>query len=181
MVHSPHAEPRPTLRRATPSDATALAALAERTFRDTFEAQNDPADMALHCRTTYGEALQRAELLDARRVTLVCETEGRLVAFAQLRWEAAPVALPTQRPGEIQRFYLDQAWHGRGLAQELMRACLETLAQGGADLAWLGVWESNPRALAFYRKTGFEVAGHHVFPLGTDLQRDLIMARPLLA
>lgn len=47
-----------------------------------------------------------------------------------------------------------------------------------ADVVWLGVWEHNPCALAFYRKWQFEVAGEHVFRLGDDPQRDLLMRRP---
>jgi ribosomal protein S18 acetylase RimI-like enzyme len=47
----------------------------------------------------------------------------------------------------------------------------------GAAALWLGVWERNPRALAFYRKWGFDVVGEHTFRLGDDPQRDLIMRR----
>ncbi len=42
---------------------------------------------------------------------------------------------------------------------------------------WLGVWEHNPRAIAFYRKLGFVENGDHVFPLGDDPQRDIVMVR----
>jgi ribosomal protein S18 acetylase RimI-like enzyme len=44
---------------------------------------------------------------------------------------------------------------------------------------WLGVWEHNPRAIAFYKKYGFISVGEHPFPLGGDLQRDIVMAKPL--
>jgi len=44
---------------------------------------------------------------------------------------------------------------------------------------WLGVWERNARAIAFYRKQGFEVVGEQEFMLGADRQRDLVMARRL--
>ncbi len=41
----------------------------------------------------------------------------------------------------------------------------------------LGVWESNHRALAFYRKIGFVLVGSHVFMVGPDPQNDLLLAR----
>ena len=44
---------------------------------------------------------------------------------------------------------------------------------------WLGVWEHNRRALAFYRKRGFKVVGAHIFQVGDDAQNDLLMARKL--
>ena len=52
----------PSIRYARPSDAKRLAALAEETFRDTFGSVNAAEDMNLHCRTSYGEAIQLAEI-----------------------------------------------------------------------------------------------------------------------
>ncbi|WP_255964558.1 GNAT family N-acetyltransferase, partial [Staphylococcus aureus] len=34
---------------------------------------------------------------------------------------------------------------------------------------WLGVWEHNPRAQAFYKRHGFKVVGEHHFPLNISL------------
>jgi len=50
----------------------------------------------------------------------------------------------------------------------------------GSDVAWLGVWERNPKAIAFYRKFAFQEVGEHVFQLGNDAQRDLVMVRTLV-
>jgi ribosomal protein S18 acetylase RimI-like enzyme len=60
-----------------------------------------------------------------------------------------------------------------------MAAALEMAQRGGADRVWLGVWEHNPRAIAFYRKCGFDETGEQVFLLGRDPQRDLVMSRPV--
>lgn len=168
----------PIIRKAEVGDALALARLAERTFRDTFEQSNTAEDMALHCAAHYGEAIQRRELSDPNIDVLVCDDEGKLAGYAQLRRGPAPEFIRAKQPLEIQRFYFDKAWHGRGLAQELMDASLAAAKRDGADQVWLGVWERNPRAIAFYRKWGFVEAGSHVFPLGTDLQRDIVMVRP---
>jgi len=43
----------------------------------------------------------------------------------------------------------------------------------------LGVWEKNIRALAFYRKYGFEQFSQHDFLLGKDLQTDILMKKIL--
>ncbi|NUO82171.1 hypothetical protein HUU05_19035 [candidate division KSB1 bacterium] len=42
---------------------------------------------------------------------------------------------------------------------------------------WLGVWERNAAAIAFYRKAGFVEVGTQTFQLGEDRQRDFLMAR----
>jgi ribosomal protein S18 acetylase RimI-like enzyme len=169
----------PFIRYARPSDAKRLAALAEETFRDTFGSVNAVEDMNLHCRTSYGEAIQLAEISNAGMATLVCEDGGNLTAFAQLRWFEAPSCVSAKSPGEIQRLYVAKSWHGKGVAHGLMATCIKEMENRESDVIWLGVWERNPRAIAFYKKFGFGEVGDHVFPLGTDPQRDIIMTRPV--
>ena len=167
----------PVIRPAEPSDARRLAELAELTFRDTFKATNTPDDMNLHCASHYSEAIQGREIADPKMATLVCEHDGELVGFAQLRWGHTPDCIKAERPVEIQRLYVREAWHGKGIAQELMSESMALARASGADQVWLGVWERNPRAIAFYRKWGFAEVGDHIFPVGSDPQRDIVMTR----
>lgn len=167
----------PHIRKADIIDASNLAKLQERTFRDTFTETNTAEDLNIHCTTHYSEAIQARELADPGIEVLVCEHEQRLVAYAQLRWGQPPACVNAARPAEIQRFYVSKEWHGKGLAQDLMTAAIARALQRGADQIWLGVWEHNPRAIAFYRKWGFDEVGDHIFPLGTDPQRDIVMSR----
>jgi ribosomal protein S18 acetylase RimI-like enzyme len=74
---------------------------------------------------------------------------------------------------------VDIPWQGRGAAGTLMRAVEGAACGRNADTVWLGVWERNLRAQAFYRKHGFAVVGTQVFMMGRDPQRDFVMARPL--
>jgi ribosomal protein S18 acetylase RimI-like enzyme len=60
-----------------------------------------------------------------------------------------------------------------------MRACVEQARAWHCDVLWLGVWEHNPRAIAFYEKQGFRKVGRHTFMVGSDVQYDDVMARPL--
>jgi GNAT superfamily N-acetyltransferase len=167
------------IRAAVVPDAAWLAALAERTFRETYTAHNTPEDMAGYVSEHFAPALQAAELADPRSLTLVAEVDGRPAAYAQLGRGPAPACVSGPDPVEIVRFYVDRPWHGQGLAQELMRAAATHAHASGARTLWLGVWERNPRAIAFYRKWGFTQVGTQTFVLGADRQRDLVLARPL--
>jgi ribosomal protein S18 acetylase RimI-like enzyme len=140
---------------------------------------NTAEDMNLHCEGHYSEALQRTEIFDPDLDTLVCEHGGQLVAFAQLRRGPGPGCLSAQQPAEIRRLYVSQSWQGRGVAQDLMTKVIGLAESHGADQVWLGVWELNPRAIAFYTKCGFAEVGEQVFCLGTDPQRDIVMSRPV--
>lgn len=165
-----------TIRRARDGDATALAELAECTFRDAFTEGADPADMAFYCAASFGPGIQAREIADPGWVTIVAEEAEALIGFAQLRLRSDKHCVVAERPSELYRFYVSRRWHGRGVAQRLMATVIATAARAGSDRIWLGVWEENPRALAFYRKHGFEVVGEHEFSFGAERLTDLIMA-----
>jgi diamine N-acetyltransferase len=163
------------IRIATPADAATLAAISLKTFVDTFAPHNTAADMDAYTSVAFGEEKQRRELETAGVVTLLGEEDGETIASAQLR----------HTPGaphgdvEIARFYVDGPHHGRGIAQVLMDAVEQNARALGAGKLWLGVWEQNLRAIAFYRKRGFSQCGAQPFLLGTDLQTDWVMNRTL--
>ena len=168
------------IRAAVPADAAALAELAERTFRDAFAADNLPAHLDAHCTASYSPEIQERDTIDEAVRTLVVEdADGRLVAYAQLRIGPVPACVTGAEPIELWRFYVDRGFHGRGLAQQLMARVDETAKALQTSTLWLGVWERNYRAQAFYRKCGFSDAGTHTFMLGTDSQTDNLMARKL--
>ena len=60
-----------------------------------------------------------------------------------------------------------------------MDAVLDAARARGAKTLWLGVWERNQRAVAFYEKYGFTRVGEHTFVLGSDAQTDWLFVRPL--
>ena len=167
------------IRRGTAADASTLAALARETFFDTFASTNDAADMALHLERAYGVAQQTAELTDPAITTLLVDESGETVAYAQIRAGHAPTCVTGAAPTELWRFYVQRGWHGRGIAQALLARVVDEAMAGGAKTLWLGVWEHNHRARAFYGKSGFADVGEHVFLFGTDPQTDRVMARPL--
>lgn len=166
------------VRVATEADADALAAFGARTFAATYEADNDPAQTAAHVARTFGPGRQAAELADPERVMLVAEVEGQLAGYALVHLGAAPPVdgVPGQ-PGELERFYVDRPWHGRGLADALMDAALEQAAQRGVEALWLLVWEKNARAIGFYQRRGFREQGRATFMYGDEAQTDLCLVR----
>ncbi len=166
----------PALRLALPGDALSLAMLAERTFRDAFGARNSPDNMDLHCAKCFGPDIQLREIGERGLVTTLADEAGQLAGFTQLRLGRASPAVTARKPAELCRIYVTAEWQGRGVARALMDRALADATRGGCDVLWLGVWEHNPKAMAFYRKFGFEVVGTQSFMLGNERQRDLVMS-----
>lgn len=170
------------IRPATVADAAALSTFAARCFEQAFGAQNDPADLAAHLSKSFGVAQQTEELQHPDYVTLLAVTaRDELAAYAQLRRHSAPACIDTARPVELRRFYVDGRWHGSGVAAQLMHATLAAAHSTlGAGSLWLSVWTENPRAVAFYARQGFHIAGSADFWVGSDRQSDHIMVRSAL-
>lgn len=172
------------IRRGTPSDARALATFAAEAFSDTFAADNTPEDMAAYLAGAFGEAQQRTELADPACMVLVAECSGELAGYAMLRDGAVPRVATSARIDaamEMARLYAGRRWIGTGIGAALMQSCLEFAATRGCAWIWLGVWERNARAIAFYARWGFTDVGSQRFQLGADLQTDRIMARRIAA
>lgn len=169
----------PIIRYATVTDASILAELGARTFSETFAVDNNPEDMAVYLAASFSPAKQTEELLDALSQYLIAEIENEAVGYAQLHAGVTPECVTGALPIELVRFYLIQQWHGRGVSAAMMRACIDAARQTGYQTLWLGVWEHNGRAQAFYRKWGFHEVGQHIFQLGADLQTDILMTLEL--
>jgi len=164
------------LRRAVAGDAPSIAVIAERTFRDAFGAHNSPDNMDLHCERHFGPDIQAREIADRGLVTTLAVEEGQIVGFTQLTLAKAHPSVAAKHATELNRIYVAARQQGKGIAHALMRDVFSTAAAAGADRLWLGVWEHNSKAIAFYRKFGFEIVGQHTFMLGLERQRDILMA-----
>ncbi len=175
----------PFVRPATLADAAALSRVAADTFRETFAHENAPEDMARYVAAAFTPQRQAAEIADPAGIVLVAESrdgdaaDARLVGYAHLVSGPAPAAVQGPAPLELRRLYVARARHGQGVAQALMDAALDAARARGARTLWLGVWERNPRAVAFYARYGFVRVGEHTFLLGDDAQTDWLLARPL--
>ncbi|WP_192825205.1 GNAT family N-acetyltransferase [Rufibacter sp. LB8] len=166
-----------TFRIATAQDANLLADLGWRTFEETFAPHNTNEDMDAFHPTMYAPARQAEELADPKTQFIIAESNNEAVAYVKWNWDEAPNEISGERPFQISRLYLLQAFTGKGLGDALMQKSLDKARENGHDVIWLTVWESNHRAIRFYQKYGFAFAGELTFVLGQDVQRDLYMQR----
>ncbi len=146
--------PRPKTRRRSPNSAPARS--TKHLPRTTL-----PRTWPGTWRRPGARTCSASEIDDPQLDTLLAiDDGGSFAGFAQLQAERAPACVATHKPVELKRFYVDKPWQGRGLARELMAAVEREARARGARELWLGVWERNERAQAFYRKCGFRAGGN---------------------
>jgi ribosomal protein S18 acetylase RimI-like enzyme len=171
-----------TIRPASTADAALLAELAPRLFRQTYEHQVSAADLDAFVDDGLDPRRMQAELADPDVRTLLVERDGRAIGYAQVRRRPLSTEAPAPHAEvELARLYLDRAWHGRGVAEVLLARVNELALDLGARFVWLGVWERNGRAVAFYEKHGFKTVGMQEFRLGSQSHQDKIMVAAVTA
>jgi ribosomal protein S18 acetylase RimI-like enzyme len=169
------------VRHAKVEDIHGLADLAARSFRDTFEVDNDARNIEDYLQSSLTTTSVRDELDIESNVFLIAFRNGDEVpvGYAKLCTTSDDPSINGQNTVEIERIYADKQVIGRGVGAALMRACLNEAAELGCEAIWLGVWERNERAIRFYERWEFRIVGARQFALGTDLQNDLLMTRQL--
>lgn len=168
---------RLSIRRATEDDATLIANLSARTFRDSFGFYNDPEDMQRYITLNFSLDKIETELGDPTSTFLLAHKDGEPIGYAMLRDSKKPDYVKGTKPIELVRIYVTQNHIGKGYGSALMKSCIEEAKLAGYKTIWLGVWEENHRATRFYKKWDFIKVGFHDFILGSNVQNDLILER----
>ncbi|MBA2495215.1 MAG: GNAT family N-acetyltransferase [Acidobacteria bacterium] len=169
------------IRRAELQDAEMLTELCWKTFWDAFHdnPKNAPEDLADYMCSAFCLEQIRTELSAENSIFLIAEIENEAVGYAKLLLASREPEITGKKPIELNRLYSKQEFLGKGVGKSLIEKCLEEAEKHNCDTMWLGVWEFNPRAQAFYRKYGFYEVGKHIFQLGLDAQTDLLMQKDL--
>ena len=163
------------LRSGLPGDACTLSLVAGKLFRQAYAGKMPDADLQACIAEDFGEQQQLDELADPSVSTLLAEQDGELVGYAQVRRKPIPVDTGPKVECELWRIYLDTSCQGQGLGRQLLAAVKDVALAMPSERIWLGVWEENESAIAFYRKHGFEVVGSQPFHLGDEVHNDLVM------
>ena len=171
-----------TIRPATTADAAPLAEIAAVTMREAFGPPHNPAELVEeYIQSSITQATLETELADPRSAFFVLELpDGTLVGYAKLRRHKPPRQMTDRNAVEIQRIYLLQSQIGQGQGRMLMEYCLDWARGQGFSAVWLGVWERNARAIAFYERLGFRKIGFHYFQFGSERQRDFWLEKTVI-
>jgi ribosomal protein S18 acetylase RimI-like enzyme len=167
------------IRLATVRDAELVAKISQLTFVESFAADNTPEDMELFLTQQFTRGRLMLEVGKPELDFLLAYVEDELAGYAKLRDGKAPAEIKGKAL-EIARLYANKAFIGKGVGAQLMAACIRMAEEKKKQWVWLGVWEHNQRAIAFYERWGFVKFGECDFLLGTDLQRDWLMKKELV-
>jgi ribosomal protein S18 acetylase RimI-like enzyme len=164
------------VRPAKVADAEALSGFAARVFPLGGRPGADPAHLAAYIAAELTPKRFRELIADKNAVLLIAESGGRIAGYAALVHACGNSQIQAKSPAELRKLYVDPRYHGGGVADALMRELLRA-TEAACEAIWLSVYSENARAIAFYTRSGFRLAGEHDFLVGEDRQKDFLMRR----
>ena len=163
------------IRPACAGDAERLSLVSDATFLETF-AHEIPGDaMLVHCQTKHAPEFL-AGLIAGGAKAWLAEISGTPIGYALLI-PNPELDVATSGDVELKKIYVLSRFQGTGTAQRLFAEVLS--AAKGSNRLLLGVKDDNHRAIAFYKRQGFEVIGTRQFDVGGQLYDDFVFAREL--
>lgn len=169
------------IRQARKPDCMPLAQFARRTFLAAYGGEDPPERVLQHVKEWFSDA-EIGRALGNENVTFLLATENneygdeRILGYVKLCWQRPIEELEDRAAAQLERIYVDQRRHSRGLGSALLRAAVDKAADQQATWLWLGVWQENQRAQRFYERQGFERVGVTHFMMGEVREEDYIYA-----
>lgn len=164
-----------TFRDAQLKDAAGLAEIGRETFVETFGDLYPPNDLRQFLDETYSIEKMEADLSDPEVEVRIAFSGKKMLAYCKIGPCKLPIDTGPEPALELHRVYVYQHGQGVGVGRILLAWAIERARQRGAKNLFLGVWESNARAIALYENTGFEKVGGYKFKVGNTLDDEFIM------
>ena len=167
------------IRKVEIADVEVLAKIAKQTFRETFAHDNMEEQLQEYFEEAYNLRVLSTELEDPDSETYFIMHEEEIAGFLKVNWGNAQTERELENAFEIQRLYVLQTYQGFGLGKQLFEFALEHAEKNAFSWAWLGVWEHNTKAQAFYNRYGFEKFSQHRFMVGQKVDTDWLLKKKL--
>ena len=160
---------------AIKEDCEKVAALATRTFSETFGHLYRPENLAQHIEKTCSADYFR-QSLDEGDTLLMLQDAGQLIGYGKVGRMRLPYK---SSPGaqEIHRVYVAKEFQRRGHGKSMMLHIMALPRITTAPATYLSVWEENISAQALYKQYGFESVGRYLYQVGDQFDQEIIMAR----
>lgn len=160
---------------AKTGDLLLLQYISKETFSKTFADINTEENMSKYLNDSFSTEQLNKELSNELSQFYFAKLNGDVIGYMKLNTGAAQKENPTENALEIERIYVLPEFQGKKVGQLLYSKAIEIAEELGVAHIWLGVWEHNAKAIAFYTKNGFVQFSQHEFALGDDVQIDLLM------
>jgi ribosomal protein S18 acetylase RimI-like enzyme len=168
------------IKKCTLEDSRKLQEISYETFNETFMQQNSPENMNAYLERAFNLKQLEKELSNISSQFFFVNFNNEVAGYLKVNTNDAQSEEMGNESLEIERIYIKNKLQKHGLGKYLLNKAMEIAMERNKKKIWLGVWEKNENAIAFYLKMGFVQTGAHSFYMGDEEQTDLIMTKTLL-
>ena len=165
------------IRPASLADVDVLRRLGAATFRETYRTISDPREVDEYADEHFTAAKVAAWFRRPCARTLLAFDGESPVGYAHVRSAKVPACVSDRKAVELSRLYLLASAQGAGVGGALIAAALDAIGALGGQTVWLGAYDRNVKALAFYARRGFVQVGTHEFEFGGQVYADPVLTR----
>jgi diamine N-acetyltransferase len=167
------------IKKCTLEDSRKLQEISYETFNDTFKDQNSPENMNGYLERAFNLKQLEKELSNISSQFFFVYFNNEVAGYLKVNTNDAQSEEMGDESLEIERIYVKKEFQKHGLGKYLLNKAIEMAMERNKQKIWLGVWEKNENAVAFYKKMGFVQTGAHSFYMGDEEQTDFIMTKTL--
>ncbi|WP_445492557.1 GNAT family N-acetyltransferase [Niallia sp. 03133] len=168
------------IKKCTLEDSRKLQEISYETFNETFKHQNSPENMSGYLERAFNLKQLEKELSNISSQFFFVYFNNEVAGYLKVNTNDAQSEEMGDESLEIERIYIKNKFQKNGLGKYLLNKAMEIAMERNKKKIWLGVWEKNENAIAFYKKLGFVQTGAHSFYMGDEEQTDFIMTKTLL-
>ncbi|MDF9763419.1 MULTISPECIES: GNAT family N-acetyltransferase [Peribacillus] len=167
-------------KKCTLEDSRKLQEISYETFNETFKHQNTPENMNAYLEKAFNLKQLEKELSNISSQFFFVYFNNEVAGYLKINTNDAQSEEMGDESLEIERIYIKDKFQKLGIGKCLQNKAMEIAMEHNKKKIWLGVWEKNENAIAFYKKLGFVQTGAHSFYMGDEEQMDFIMTKTLL-
>jgi len=152
-----------------------LIAISIDTFREAFEAYNNPQDFSEYMNSAFSRDSISMQLQNPDSEFYFIYQDSLLIAYIKINFGNAQSETINKDAMELERIYILPKFIGLGYGKIIINKIKEMARLKPTSFLWLGVWDQNEAAIRFYQRHGFQKFDEHSFYLGKDKQTDWLM------
>lgn len=167
------------IHKVTEEDINTLISISKTTFDNTFRPDNKDEVIDHYLENAFTAEKMKAQLNNPNSEFFFAYLDNDVAGYIKINRKDAQTEAMGEDTLEIERIYVDHRHQKQGIGKHLYNKAIERAKEHNIKKVWLGVWEHNHNALAFYDKMGFKHTDSHVFQMGDEAQTDFVMTLEL--
>ncbi len=148
---------------ATVTDVNLLSEIGSRTLVESHGHSASEKDINHYLNHNMTEEAYYEELINPENIYHIIYADGIPAGYSKIILNSPHVDVQQQNITKLARIYILKEFYGQDIGKDLFTYILELSKQHQQAGMWLNVWTENHRAIAFYKKQGFEIIGSHDF------------------